>query len=1041
MATGSFKTPCPSCEAGVLVRDRSLIGKKIDCPKCKYRFVVEDPKKAGVSSAKKADRADDDEVADDLEEVEEDQSKKAATGKKPAVAAVKGKADAKTAAPTKAKAKPAAKKEEDDEEEENKPKKKGKKAGSNKMMLGLVLAGVGVAVLGVAGFLVLGGKGDTKKKGGTPVVPPAVARGNTSAQPDGKDTKKDANPTPVAPTTSVAVSGPGPALTNLLPSQAQHVTHVFFKDLFDTFLLAEAAFQPAVFDDDDFKRRLGFSVRALDDLLRAENYSNRWALTVAHLKEALNEKAVTEALGLQPAAGSPMNGQPFFKVTRNGPWLEQLARMSLGTFPSPRLAPAKGEDRPLLVWIVNPQTLVFADVAPMQELLARKAPMGDGSAATYTTLKPALKTMLDKMEKTTPSSNDRVLYSAVTDLDAARLDSGRSGRPEWHFRPIWDVAHALPENPQRLKLLGATLVRRGKTDPAAYLYQNEIDCENEADAKTVRKDLQDAVAPELARFCQMLLGLKVKLPPPVAAPAVTPMPVPPPPAPATTPPAKDLNDSKITLADTDKTVVFSLDLLLNDKASNRLGGAIELAMYGLRGELELAAGGVAHRHQLADAAKHLGEQGIPDHGVPAGNFPYGVFKRADAKNRSAREPGRRISWMAGLLPFLGKESLYARIKFDASWKDPVNWMTARTLVPEFLDPAYPEWARVAPYPGIPFPLGGTHFVGIAGIGQDAPDYTASDPAVVAKLGVFGYNRMTSLAEINKNRGLSATALMVQVPYDGPAGVTPWMAGGGSTIRGVPEKNSVKPFVSTGYNGKRGTFVLMADNSVRFVTEDIKDEVFQAMCTVKGPADVAALDRDAPKVEGPKKTDVKPRPKEVVKKDPAVTPKSNAPPGWQEATSVEGGFAVFMPGKATQTKITLPPAAGVASVPALTLNHKGTDYAAFALPLAPFGGNLTPEQRLEKAKGIVLARFAEAGQVKSEKDIKVGLYPGKEVVFDVAGKVIVVCRYFVTEQSAYAAGMTSFDPEHFNVTAPEVTTFLNSFRLVTPAPSSSAAPKR
>src|SRR5262249_18586212 len=38
-----FKQQCPSCEAMVPIKDSSLVGKKVDCPKCKYRFVVEDP--------------------------------------------------------------------------------------------------------------------------------------------------------------------------------------------------------------------------------------------------------------------------------------------------------------------------------------------------------------------------------------------------------------------------------------------------------------------------------------------------------------------------------------------------------------------------------------------------------------------------------------------------------------------------------------------------------------------------------------------------------------------------------------------------------------------------------------------------------------------------------------------------------------------------------------------------------------------------------------------------------------------------------------
>src|SRR5437667_7120511 len=48
--SASFKQQCPSCEALVPIKDGSLIGKKVDCPKCKYRFVVEDP----VAKDKKA---------------------------------------------------------------------------------------------------------------------------------------------------------------------------------------------------------------------------------------------------------------------------------------------------------------------------------------------------------------------------------------------------------------------------------------------------------------------------------------------------------------------------------------------------------------------------------------------------------------------------------------------------------------------------------------------------------------------------------------------------------------------------------------------------------------------------------------------------------------------------------------------------------------------------------------------------------------------------------------------------------------------------
>src|SRR6266540_2929403 len=40
----TFKVPCPSCEAKVLIKNPNLIGAKVECPKCKYRFKVEEPK-------------------------------------------------------------------------------------------------------------------------------------------------------------------------------------------------------------------------------------------------------------------------------------------------------------------------------------------------------------------------------------------------------------------------------------------------------------------------------------------------------------------------------------------------------------------------------------------------------------------------------------------------------------------------------------------------------------------------------------------------------------------------------------------------------------------------------------------------------------------------------------------------------------------------------------------------------------------------------------------------------------------------------------
>src|SRR4051812_30069601 len=47
----SFKVPCPSCEAKVLIKNPNLVGTKVECPKCKYRFKVEEAKDAAPAAA------------------------------------------------------------------------------------------------------------------------------------------------------------------------------------------------------------------------------------------------------------------------------------------------------------------------------------------------------------------------------------------------------------------------------------------------------------------------------------------------------------------------------------------------------------------------------------------------------------------------------------------------------------------------------------------------------------------------------------------------------------------------------------------------------------------------------------------------------------------------------------------------------------------------------------------------------------------------------------------------------------------------------
>jgi hypothetical protein len=212
--------------------------------------------------------------------------------------------------------------------------------------------------------------------------------------------------------------------------------------------------------------------------------------------------------------------------------------------------------------------------------------------------------------------------------------------------------------------------------------------------------------------------------------------------------------------------------------------------------------------------------------------------------------------MAELLPYLGHKDI--RIDKNLSWQDKQNLLVARTLIPEFLDPSYPRATHYVRYPGLKTDVAATHFVGIAGIGEDVADELANDPEAAKRLGVFGYDRMTPLNALE--RGTSHTAVMIQVP---PTFGSPWMAGGGSTVRGIPVTGSIEPFVSTtSATGEKGTYVLMADGSVKWVSAKISPEAFRAMCTIKGAGNI--FEGDNPAKDG-NKLEARPKPPETPKK--------------------------------------------------------------------------------------------------------------------------------------------------------------------------------
>ena len=885
-ASSAFKVKCPSCEAVATIRDPSLVGKKIDCPKCKFRFVVETPAGAGDAET-------------------EEKPAKAGT----AVVKAKKKGEEAKGEGAKSKNKPLPKREEDVEagDDKKKPKKKGKSNSTLMIGGGIAVLGIGVLVAYLAGMFggdetpAPGPKDDDKGKQTDQVKGnPGRVTPNKVDSTKVDSTKVDPNVAkviPVRPADAVQDE-----ITNLLPADSIWVFKVNGKEFVDT------AIGSVFFDESGdaaraFKRWMGFSGDDVEQFA-CSGSSDGAFLGVFRLKRDLRAADLQAAMETE-AKAKTLRKRDLYTIKSN-----DLITM-LGEYLSVRLGglginlPKVNGPRAFAFSLTDSRTLVIADQSLLENLLnadlkwkhkttyvppdltgAPKTPntpetkekadpdaprIAFTSNPTLLAVDPSLKVMINQLEgnKTTVLAFAIKMANADQTVGSLFKKYGVGFGIDKILLPPAATIGLVVRKMDREKLNAAAAIEFPKAEDAQIRAANsqniaELMASKLTDLFHVRVGVgpgNGMVVPidplaALDRPADRLIDVAAN---PIVDGAQDDRPIievfqqPPGPGDRRPLPGREMRPrspfdpmgpmmmdptmpptSTVTITSSDKYLVVTADIdwktVYNDYISPSVRSEVDL----LKGEA-LMMTGRANWHSLAGAVKKL---------ETAGTIPQAAFPRDTDSSRFdlPYPPEKRVSWMVDLLPHLGHEALWRKVKRNAAWDDKDNQNAGSAWISEFLYPDYPSdtWrARVHSLDGRE--LGATHFVGLTGIGMESGEYPDT-PEYAKRLGIFGYNRQAKFADVVAGDGLANTIFMIQVP---PNVQRPWIRGGGATVQGVPETGSIKPFVSVSKDGKRGTHVLMADGSIRFISETVSDDVFKALATYKGGEKVAPIDTIAP----------------------------------------------------------------------------------------------------------------------------------------------------------------------------------------------------
>lgn len=184
----------------------------------------------------------------------------------------------------------------------------------------------------------------------------------------------------------------------------------------------------------------------------------------------------------------------------------------------------------------------------------------------------------------------------------------------------------------------------------------------------------------------------------------------------------------------------------------------------------------------------------------------------------ALKPEQRLSWEATVLPWLAEsgpgrkkwEKVAGAIDFKEAWDAPIHAKLQQNVA-LYLCPGFAQESS-------PGQVGLSSYVGIAGVGRDAPTLPLDD----ANAGFFGYNRLLHPNDITSS--LAATMVAIETGQDNG----PWAAGGPATVRGIEPEGDRYIGKGAAFGGlhREGANILWADGSVHIFTERVTPSRFR-----------------------------------------------------------------------------------------------------------------------------------------------------------------------------------------------------------------------